>query len=68
MTGFTLTEEQQMLRDMTRDFVNNEIKPISSKIDAEEKIPDDLIAKLGELGFLGVSFPDQMLYPLTPSC
>ena len=59
MTGFTLTEEQQMLRDMARDFVNNEIKPIASKIDAEEKIPDDLIAKLGELGFLGVSFPEE---------
>ena len=59
MTGFTLTEEQQMLRDMARDFVNNEIKPIASKIDTEEKIPDDLIAKLGELGFLGVSFPEE---------
>ncbi len=59
MTGFTLTEEQQMLRDMTRDFVNNEIKPIASKIDAEEKIPEDLIKKMGELGFLGVSFPEE---------
>jgi alkylation response protein AidB-like acyl-CoA dehydrogenase len=56
---FILTEEQKMLRDMTRDFVNNEIKPIASKIDAEEKIPDDLIKKMGELGFLGVSFPEE---------
>lgn len=54
-----LTEEQKMLRDMTRDFVNNEIKPIASKIDADEEIPDDLIKKLGELGFLGVSFPEE---------
>ncbi|MDQ7815429.1 MAG: acyl-CoA dehydrogenase family protein [Melioribacteraceae bacterium] len=56
---FILTEEQKMLRDMTRDFVNNEIKPIASKIDVEEKIPDDLIKKMGELGFLGVSFPEE---------
>jgi len=56
---FILTEEQKMLRDMTRDFVNNEIKPIASKIDSEEKIPDDLIKKMGELGFLGVSFPEE---------
>lgn len=56
---FILTEEQKMLRDMTRDFVNNEIKPIAAKIDDEEKIPDDLIKKLGELGFLGVSFPEE---------
>lgn len=44
---------------MTRDFVNNEIKPIAAKIDAEEKIPKELIQKLGELGFLGVSFPEE---------
>ena len=59
MNEFTLTEEQQMLRDMTRDFVNNEIKPIASRIDAEEKIPKELIQKLGELGFLGTVFPEE---------
>ncbi len=59
MNEFTLTEEQQMLRDMTRDFVNNEIKPIAAKIDVEEKIPKELIQKLGELGFLGVVFPEE---------
>lgn len=59
MTEFTFTEEQKMLREMARDFVNNEIKPIASKIDAEEKIPDELVKKLGELGFLGVSFPEE---------
>jgi alkylation response protein AidB-like acyl-CoA dehydrogenase len=59
MNEFTLTEEQKMLRDMTRDFVNNEIKPIASKIDSEEKIPKELIDKMAELGFLGVSFPEE---------
>ena len=59
MTEFSFTEDQRMLRDMTRDFVNNEIKPIASKIDAEEKIPTELIQKMAELGFLGVSFPEE---------
>jgi len=59
MTEFSFTEEQRMLREMTRDFVNNEIKPIASQIDSQEKIPEDLIKKLGELGFLGVSFPEE---------
>lgn len=59
MQEFQLTEEQKMLREMARDFVNNEIKPIAAKIDAEEKIPEDLRKKLGELGFLGVSFPEE---------
>ncbi len=59
MQEFLFTEEQKMLRDMTRDFVNNEVKPIAAKIDEEEKIPEDLKAKLAELGFLGVSFPEE---------
>ena len=59
MNEFSFSEEQRMLRDMTRDFVNNEIKPIAAKIDSEEKIPKELIQKLGELGFLGVSFPEE---------
>ena len=59
MTEFGFTEEQIMLRDMTRDFVNKEIKPIAAKIDAEEKIPTELIKQLGELGFLGVAFPEE---------
>ena len=59
MTEFGFTEEQIMLRDMTRDFVKKEIKPIAAKIDAEEKIPPELIKQLGELGFLGVSFPEE---------
>jgi alkylation response protein AidB-like acyl-CoA dehydrogenase len=59
MTEFQFTEEQRMLRDMARDFVINEIKPIAAQIDIEEKIPEELRIKLGELGFLGVSFPEE---------
>ncbi|MFH1194519.1 MAG: acyl-CoA dehydrogenase family protein [bacterium] len=59
MEEFKFTEEQNMLRDMVKDFTNNEIKPIANKIDENEKIPADLIKKLGELGILGVSFPEE---------
>ena len=38
MFEFKFTEEQLMLRDMVKDFTNNEIKPIAAKIDSEEKI------------------------------
>lgn len=59
MFEFKFTEEQNMLRDMVRDFVNNEIKPIAAKIDEEEKIPRELIDKLADLGLLGVAFPEE---------
>jgi alkylation response protein AidB-like acyl-CoA dehydrogenase len=59
MFQFEFTEEQKMLRDMTRDFVNTEVKPIAQKIDEEEKIPPELIRKIADLGFLGASFPQE---------
>ena len=59
MFELKFTEEQNMLRDLARDFTNNEIKPIASKIDKEGKIPEELIKKIGELGFLGTSFPKE---------
>jgi alkylation response protein AidB-like acyl-CoA dehydrogenase len=59
MIEFTFTEEQQMLREMVRDFVTNELKPIAAKIDEDEAIPDDIIRKIGELGILGAAFPPE---------
>jgi len=59
MFEFGFTEEQKMLREMVRDFTNNEIKPIASQIDEEAKIPESLIKQLGELGVLGISFPEE---------
>lgn len=59
MFEFKFTEEQNMLREMVRDFTNNEIKPIAQKIDEEEKIPKELIKKIGELGLLGTAFPTE---------
>lgn len=57
MIEFSFTEEQQMLREIVRNFTNNEIKPIAKKIDEEEKIPPELIQKIADLGLLGASFP-----------
>ncbi len=59
MVKFEFTEEQNMLRDMVKDFVNKEIKPLASKIDSDEKIPQELINKLAEIGVLGVAFPEE---------
>ncbi|NWF48912.1 MAG: acyl-CoA dehydrogenase family protein [Ignavibacteriaceae bacterium] len=59
MFEFKFTEEQMMLRETVRDFTNKEIKPIAHKIDEEGQIPRDLIKKMGELGFMGISFPEE---------
>lgn len=59
MFEFKFTDEQNMLRETVREFTNHEIKPIASKIDQEGKIPDELIRKMAELGFLGIAFPEE---------
>ncbi len=54
-----LTDEQTMLQDMARDFTRNEIEPVANRIDMEERIPPELIAKMAELGFFGLLIPER---------
>jgi alkylation response protein AidB-like acyl-CoA dehydrogenase len=59
MSDFQFTDEQRMLRDMVRDFVDSEIRPVANRIDQEEKIPPELIQKMKDLGLLGAAFPPE---------
>ncbi|MEE2876763.1 MAG: acyl-CoA dehydrogenase family protein [Candidatus Neomarinimicrobiota bacterium] len=54
---FFLNEEQQILRGMVRDFANNEIAPIAAELDEKGEFPSEIIAKMGELGLMGIPFP-----------
>jgi len=56
---FELKEEYQQLRDMVRDFADNELKPIAAKLDDEHLFPIDIVNKMGELGLMGVAFPEE---------
>lgn len=53
-----LTEEQKMLREMVRDFAQNRIKPIATEIDENERFPEEIIAEMGELGLMGIPYPE----------
>jgi alkylation response protein AidB-like acyl-CoA dehydrogenase len=56
---FALTDEQRVIREAARDFAKQEIDPIVEEIDESQTFPRDLFAKAGELGFLGVIFPEE---------
>ncbi len=56
---FTLTEEQVAIRDTCREFAEQEIKPIAEELDATGKFPYGLIREMGELGLLGLPFPEE---------
>ena len=57
--NFDLTEEQLEMRRMLREFAENEIKPYAAEWDEKATFPEEVIKKLGELGFLGVIFPQE---------
>ena len=56
---FEFTEEQNMFRDTIREFAKNEIEPIVDEAEKNEKFPNDLFPKLGEMVFLGIVFPEE---------
>lgn len=56
---FDFTEEQTILRDVARKFAEEVVAPRAADIDKESKFPHDLFAKMTELGFTGVAFPEE---------
>ena len=57
--SFQLTEEQEMVRLMARDFASKELEPVAAQRDKEEIFPMDVVKKMGELGMLGMMVPDE---------
>ena len=56
---FELSEEQRQIRATVADFAEREIKPHASGWDRNEIFPREVVEKIGELGFLGVAFPEK---------
>jgi butyryl-CoA dehydrogenase len=57
--NFDLTEEQQMLRKMARDFAEKECLPGLEERDEKEEFSRELFDKMGDLGFTGIVFPEE---------
>jgi alkylation response protein AidB-like acyl-CoA dehydrogenase len=57
---FELAEEQQMVRELTRAFVEREVKPVASRLDREGIYPSQLIKRLGEMELMGMLVPQQL--------
>jgi alkylation response protein AidB-like acyl-CoA dehydrogenase len=57
--NFELTKEQQMIKEMVREFAEKEIAPNAAKWDEEAYFPVEVFKKMGELGLLGIPFPEE---------
>src|SRR4051812_14041724 len=57
--NFDLTDEQRLLRDTVRDFARNEVRPVAEELDREKRFPYEIVAKMAELGLMGIPFPEE---------
>jgi alkylation response protein AidB-like acyl-CoA dehydrogenase len=57
--NFDLTDEQRNIRELVRDFAQNEVRPVAEELDREKRFPYEIVAKLGELGLMGMPFPQE---------
>ncbi len=56
---FSPTAEQRQIRDMVAQFVDEEVVPVASEIDAADEFPWELVEQLAELDLMGMPFPEE---------
>jgi butyryl-CoA dehydrogenase len=53
-----LSDEQQMIQAMAREFALNEVRPVAAEIDREARFPRHTVRRMGELGLMGIAIPE----------
>ena len=59
-TQLDLTDEQRAIRDLAREFCEAEVRPHAAEWDEKHAFPYDAVAKMGELGFFGLTVPESL--------
>ncbi|TGW05162.1 acyl-CoA dehydrogenase family protein, partial [Mesorhizobium sp. M2D.F.Ca.ET.145.01.1.1] len=55
-----LSETQQQVREMARQFAEDVIRPVAEALDRDERFPGEIYEQMGELGLFGISVPEAM--------
>src|SRR5919107_3863847 len=56
---FDLSDEQEQIRRLVRDFADGEVRPAAEELDREKRFPYEIVAKLGGLGLMGIPYPEE---------
>lgn len=56
---FELSEEQRMFRDLLRDFVDAEIRPVVKEWEHSNRYPEEIVEGMREMGLFGMTIPDE---------
>jgi short/branched chain acyl-CoA dehydrogenase len=57
--NFELSDEQRDIQRLVRDFAQNEVRPVAEELDRETRFPYEIVEKLGELGLMGIPYPEE---------
>ncbi len=57
---FALDDETRLLQRTVREFAAEEIEPAAAELDATKSFPYEIVAKMAELGWMGIPFPEQV--------
>ena len=57
---FDLDDDTQLLQRTVRDFATAEIAPVAGELDSTKSFPYELVEKMGELGWMGIPFPEEV--------
>jgi alkylation response protein AidB-like acyl-CoA dehydrogenase len=56
---FELSDEQRLLQRTVREFARQEVAPVAEELDRDKRFPYELVAKMGELGLMGIPFGEE---------
>jgi short-chain 2-methylacyl-CoA dehydrogenase len=56
---FDLSNDHELIRRTVRDFAEGEVAPVAEQLDRTKAFPYEIVAKLGELGLMGIPFPER---------
>src|SRR3954469_23318343 len=56
---FDLTDEQRSIQRLVRDFADQEVRPVAEELDREKRFPYEIVEKLGDLGLMGIPYPEE---------
>src|SRR5690242_15984498 len=56
---FDLSDDHKAIQRLVRDFADGEVRPAAEHLDKTKSFPYDIVRKLGELGLMGIPFPEE---------
>jgi short/branched chain acyl-CoA dehydrogenase len=57
---FDLDDDTELLRRTVRDFAVQEVAPVAEELDREKRFPYEIVGRMGELGWMGIPFPEEV--------